>query len=1084
MKINKLRFKNLNSLAGEWSIDFTSPEYVNDGIFAISGPTGAGKSTILDAICLALYGCTPRLERISDSTNEIMSRHAGDCFAEVVFETREGLFCAHWSQKRAYCKPEGALQAPKHEISEVPTGKILASQLKKTACVIIEKTGMDFSRFTQSMMLAQGGFAAFLKASGSDRAPILEQITGTEIYSQISMYVFQQQKAEKEILERLKAQNSGIMLMTQEEESEINRELSEMNGKKNLIAGDLERLDLSIKWLKRIADLKRELGEISEVESTVHREIIEFEPLRNNLKKAVKASNIDGCYASLKTLREQQETETRLLKDLNGNLPCLLDDAKIAAVNLETAQKKFLDRKIEREALLKLTRDVRSIDQDILQKESLSNKLRENINQMNSIITIENEKRSSLEKKKSALEIELDEIENYQKLNSTDSFLIEGYSGIESGLTRLLEALQHWSEIERKLKASKNELSSKQIDIEKINAKLLSSEQQQAKLHLNISSVLSEMNSILKGETPEAVVKRKDALIFQIAEMKKIGDYDKDRNMLQDGKPCPLCGSIHHPFAEGNIPSTSEAEKELKEILELLDSYTLLAKKYDKLQEEGRLSDQNLSEVKSRSEILKNQSEELQKKFAGNAKELEEAFTRLKKILDDLKITLLPLGINSQPTDIAEVDELKSLLKSRRDKWEKLETRKSDSNKGIQELNTNLAVSSTILESRETEIKEYNNEAEILLKSLSDLNTKRQQLFGNRKTDQEEEDAEKSINRAEQETITAAEDLKVKNEILIQNKAKISGLENNLHIRELALAKTTVEFNNLLHSAGFETEAIFLNARLSPVEREKLEIRHNKLEKQMTELSAKKMAKSGELKTEQSKNLTEENMETLSESYSSAFIQNETLLKEIGIRTGKLSANDAAKRRGNEIALKIADQNAIFERWSRLSSLIGSADGKKYRNFAQSLTLEIMISYANKQLSRLSDRYLLTRNKDEPLELDVIDNYQAGEIRSTKNLSGGESFIVSLSLALGLSKMSSRKVSVDSLFLDEGFGTLDEETLETSLSTLSGLRQDGKMIGIISHVGAIRERISTRIVVESVSEGRSIIKGPGVKKLN
>jgi exonuclease SbcC len=252
----------------------------------------------------------------------------------------------------------------------------------------------------------------------------------------------------------------------------------------------------------------------------------------------------------------------------------------------------------------------------------------------------------------------------------------------------------------------------------------------------------------------------------------------------------------------------------------------------------------------------------------------------------------------------------------------------------------------------------------------------------------------------------------------------------------------------------------------------------------MTELSAKKMAKSGELETEQSKNLTEENLESLSESYSNAFIQNETLLKEIGIRTGRLSANDVAKKRGNEIASKIADQNAIVERWSRLNILIGSADGKKYRNFAQSLTLEIMISYANRQLSRLSDRYLLTRNREEPLELDVIDNYQAGEIRSTKNLSGGESFIVSLALALGLSKMSSRKVSVDSLFLDEGFGTLDEETLETALGTLAGLRQDGKMIGIISHVGALRERISTRIVVESVCEGKSIIRGPGVKRLD
>ena len=138
-----------------------------------------------------------------------------------------------------------------------------------------------------------------------------------------------------------------------------------------------------------------------------------------------------------------------------------------------------------------------------------------------------------------------------------------------------------------------------------------------------------------------------------------------------------------------------------------------------------------------------------------------------------------------------------------------------------------------------------------------------------------------------------------------------------------------------------------------------------------------------------------------------------------------------------------------------------------------------MVSYANNQLARLSDRYLLVRDKDEPLELSVIDNYQAGEIRSTKNLSGGESFIVSLALALGLSRMSSRKVRVDSLFLDEGFGTLDEETLETALSTLASLRQDGKMIGVISHVGAMKERINTKIIVQPIHDGRSTLSGPG-----
>ncbi|MCO5762605.1 MAG: hypothetical protein NHG36_13980 [Chromatiaceae bacterium] len=130
----------------------------------------------------------------------------------------------------------------------------------------------------------------------------------------------------------------------------------------------------------------------------------------------------------------------------------------------------------------------------------------------------------------------------------------------------------------------------------------------------------------------------------------------------------------------------------------------------------------------------------------------------------------------------------------------------------------------------------------------------------------------------------------------------------------------------------------------------------------------------------------------------------------------------------------------------------------------------------------MSDRYLLIHDDDRPLELSVIDNYQAGEVRSTKNLSGGESFIVSLALALGLSQMASRKVRVDSLFLDEGFGTLDEEALDTALATLAGLRQEGKLIGVISHVATLKERIATQIQVIPLTGGRSRLAGPGCAK--
>ena len=225
--------------------------------------------------------------------------------------------------------------------------------------------------------------------------------------------------------------------------------------------------------------------------------------------------------------------------------------------------------------------------------------------------------------------------------------------------------------------------------------------------------------------------------------------------------------------------------------------------------------------------------------------------------------------------------------------------------------------------------------------------------------------------------------------------------------------------------------------------------------------------------------MTDRTREELDETLATLRDTLKTQQEAIGGLRQKLHDNHMVKLAHQERTAAMEAQRRECRRWNDLHDLIGSADGKKYRNFVQVLTFEIMIEHANRQLRRMTDRYLLLRNKEQPLELDVIDGYQAGEIRSTKNLSGGESFIVSLALALGLSQMASKTVRVDSLFLDEGFGTLDEDTLDTALDTLAGLHRDGKLIGVISHVAALKERIGTQIQVTPKTGGRSVVSGPG-----
>ncbi len=287
-----------------------------------------------------------------------------------------------------------------------------------------------------------------------------------------------------------------------------------------------------------------------------------------------------------------------------------------------------------------------------------------------------------------------------------------------------------------------------------------------------------------------------------------------------------------------------------------------------------------------------------------------------------------------------------------------------------------------------------------------------------------------------------------------------------------------------MQTTGFSDESSFLANRLSIQERQQLITKARELDDQKTKLQANKKDREGRLTEELDKKVTESNLDELKPNNERLKNELKEIISSIAGLTHQLTDNKNAKKKIKEKQGSIDAQKNECSKWEKLHGLIGSADGKRYRNFAQGLTFELMVSHANRQLEKMTDRYLLIRDDEEPLELNVVDNYQAGEIRSTKNLSGGESFIVSLTLALGLSKMASHKVRVDSLFLDEGFGTLDEDALETALETLSGLQQDGKLIGIISHVSALKERISTQISVKPILGGKSSVSGPGcIKKI-
>jgi exonuclease SbcC len=370
-----------------------------------------------------------------------------------------------------------------------------------------------------------------------------------------------------------------------------------------------------------------------------------------------------------------------------------------------------------------------------------------------------------------------------------------------------------------------------------------------------------------------------------------------------------------------------------------------------------------------------------------------------------------------------------------------------------------------------------------LVGKIKEFTTEREKIFGNKEPDKEEKELTLQIEKAEKElnkNKDYADKLKAEKNTL---ETKISQLDKNIKDMELSIKELKINFQRSCENAGFENEEEFIKNSLSQTEQTKLNEESKKLDALKTSLNAKYESTSKKLVAEKEKISTEKPLDELKQEQSQLSEKLSTLLEETGGLKLRLKNNKELKAKLESTLKKIAEAEKDLKNWLNLHSLIGSSEGKKFREFAQGLTFQIMVSYANKQLKTMTDRYLLIRDKNSPLELNVIDNYQAGEERSTKNLSGGESFIVSLALALGLSNMASKNVSIDSLFLDEGFGTLDEDSLEMALESLSTLQQENKLIGIISHVDALKERINTQINVIPKNGGKSIITGPGCKAI-
>ena len=318
MKILSLRFKNINSLKGEWKIDFRTPEFADNGLFAITGPTGAGKTSILDAICLALYHQTPRLQ-VSSGSNELMTRHTADCLAEVEFCVQQEEYRAFWSQRRSRNQPDGNLQPPQVELTH-GDGTIISSQISDKLKQTYKITGLDFGRFTKSILLAQGGFASFLNAKPNERAELLEELTGTEVYGEISRQAYQRMTDEKTPLDLLSAKAEGVELLDKETKLSLINERSILEDREKKVLKQGQALRDGQQWLVQKLALEKEIiaaeqaMEMAVAERQTHREKLA------RLAASLPALEIKPVFDAIEQTGKAYQDKTIALEGLRRDL--------------------------------------------------------------------------------------------------------------------------------------------------------------------------------------------------------------------------------------------------------------------------------------------------------------------------------------------------------------------------------------------------------------------------------------------------------------------------------------------------------------------------------------------------------------------------------------------------------------------------------------------------------------------------------------------------------------------------------------------------------------------------------------------
>lgn len=1065
MKIISIEFENLNSLAGHWKIDFAAADFAASGIFAIIGKTGAGKTTILDAVCLALFGRTPRV-KVSGAENEVMSKNRGGCMAEIVFENNGKVYLSRFEQRRARNRPDGALQSVQRSVQELGNPATLVTMIRDVEAKVTEYLGMDYEQFMRSVMLAQGQFNTFLTAEAADKSKILEKITGTARYEKISQKTFEIAKRFREGYERLKQEAEALTLLSEEDEQVLANEQAEKEKMAAVLL--LQQQEVRLKLQNQhereqtVAALQQKQTRLEEQ----NRKAALFEPNRQRLEQAQKAEPLAADYNSWKEKGQKLTVAVARSTAARVGLEKKQLEVKEKRLAASTAEQTWNDFILHKKTWEEQIAAARRLDDGYKVLEQTLQVYAKALTDADNAVEISEKELVLLQAENERSRQRFVQAENYLEKHPKDGDL-------ELLQLELNPLLQESSEIRAKLLPAEKAAAEKKqwLQQESIVCERMQKEKETCERDLNsakaeVVTLQTQITQLLEGKQPGDYRRLKEELSAEYKSCEKMRDY---RHNLIEGKPCPLCGAVHHPLIAAR-------EEEIEKQLELqISSLGQKISVFERLESEVKVRQttvESLTERKNAAVAESIRQEELLKRLtaeaeqaAQNAAALAERQTALQKMQTEI-YSRYGVDENLHPEEVRARFEL---YRKHKNDCESLKTIVEVGKNELANRQRHLAE----LQKRRTEAAAS---AASQQKLCDDNRLQRVEKFGRWDCDEkarqlEGEEKARRLQK-EQSDRQVAETEKEEARLAAAYQTECA------YIDELEREKCQLEekLTPIAANYGFDDvkqlQSLFMDAE----EKERLQKQQTDLQQETMRLTLQIEEDRRRLQQLQQQYPAADLSKLQSEEEQISAAINE-LNRQIGAIKQKLDDNRIRRGSLQEKLERLQTLKLQSEDWERLNELIGSSSGKKFREFAQGIAFDVLIGFANRQLAQMSDRYVLVRAAD--LGLDVIDYYQGGERRAVKNLSGGESFMVSLALALGLSKMSSRRIRIDSLFLDEGFGTLDEEALNTTLDALSRLERESKLIGIISHVAALKESVPTRIEVVKISGGNSRLSGAG-----